>query len=146
MARKDKKLLLYIIKRKSDPSKICAVVTKEDDISEYINTRLLLDNNEHFRAWCSFKNIDIDNNLELCTKSWEEYCDTVLTDEIDDYIVQEYFYTIEGIASIMRMFNHCEPLNCSYESETEHLYYQASLNLIQDSEDNKDISDNKTIC
>lgn len=79
----------------------------------------------HFKHWCPLHNLPINRG-----SSWDVYCDNVLaeqcsvTDTGGDYIIVEYHYTRQDIASILRMFTLCTPLAVGYEFEEEYTYYE----------------------
>lgn len=74
----------------------------------------------HFSEWCRYKELD-ENNWE----SFYLYYSNVITqEEKEDYLIHTMFYRKKELASVLRMFARCIPLNCSFETPAEHKYFK----------------------
>jgi hypothetical protein len=128
--RKNKPIYLYVITDNSSSEdstlNICSVTATIDEATEYIKTKLVLDNFEHFKLWAELHNKEITNK-----ESWVEYFNDVISPENKTkYIISRYKYTIQSIASILRMFNSCPPVGASYETATELSYFKNLYSML----------------
>lgn len=83
------------------------------DAQEYILNKIIKDNINHYNSWSNLKHLDPNVlNTKLI------YIEEVLKDtkEMCKYSIFSLFYKAKDICTIMRMFNSCEPINCSYET------------------------------
>lgn len=124
-----KKVALYIISKCPQNSSddefnknICSIVSSKKQIKEFIINKSVLDHKEHYNQWL------INHMLPDNISSRKIYFSLVI-DDLDssakNYCFKKNIYTIDGIASIFRMFNKCEPVGCSYEHFFEYDYYNS---------------------
>ena len=60
------------------------------------------------------------------------------------YVIKKACYTRSSIAAILRMFNNCLPLGCSYETSAEDMYANLLYNQLQEVNKKENLSDDST--
>ena len=135
-----KKIYLYLVFEKDNQDSLVTILDDKKQISEYINRRILIDNYEHYLMWCDLRKLDFKNSENELL-----YINTLLDSNEEvlskyTYIVKKVYYKRDKIASILRMFNKCVPLGCSYENAFELPYIKEYIEFIKNKEDKKDES------
>ena len=118
-----KKVYLYLVYKNEDDSSLVTVLEKEYQIDEFIHRNILVHNYKHFKAWCDLRQLDY-TKLESENAYVNNFLDTATEEDLKKYtyIIKKVYYTKTALASILRMFNGCFPLGCSYETEVEVAY------------------------
>lgn len=118
-----KKVYLYLVYKNEDDSSLVTVLEKEYQINEFINRNILVHNYKHFKAWCELRKIDY-TKVESENAYIDNFFNTATEEDLKKYtyIIKKAYYTKTALASILRMFNGCFPLGCSYETEVEIAY------------------------
>ena len=123
-----KKIPLYLIYRNEDPSSLVTVLADKKQIDEFINRMIIVDNWDHFKMWCDLRNLDYKSTEEAESKY--------------TFIVKKTLYTKEALASILRMFNGCVPVGCSYENPVEATYANLIYSKLAEDVDKKEDTKN----
>lgn len=89
-----------------------------EDCNEYIENKLYDDNESHYIQWCALRNISPQS-----PESWDTYFDVVLYDNIP-YKVVKMPVSFTDLLALVRLFEHCIPIGCSFDREVEKLYYK----------------------
>ena len=114
------KFKFYSISLKSHPNVFICYCLSRAEAQEYIYNFMKVKHYTHFSEWCRYKEID--------ENSWESfysyYCTVIPNEEKEDYLIHTIKYRKKELASILRMFAKCIPLNCSFETKAEHKYFQ----------------------
>lgn len=88
----------------------------ELDCWEYLDKMLYYKNREHFNSWKEYHLNEFENESD----AWECYRNNTLEEEIvEKYMIHELFIPKQNLASIMRMFTECIPLDCSFIKPVE---------------------------
>lgn len=118
-----KKIPLYLVYRNENPASLVAVLADKKQIDEFIDRMIIVDNWAHFKMWCNLRKLDY-KSLESQYSYIDNYVATNPEEAESKYtfIVRKTLYTKEALASILRMFNGCVPIGCSYESPVEVTY------------------------
>lgn len=138
-----KKIPLYLIYRNEDPSSLVTVLSDKKQIDEFINRMIIVDNWDHFKMWCDLRNLDYKS-----TESQYSYIANYIetnTEEAESkytFIVKKTLYTKEALASILRMFNGCVPVGCSYENPVEATYANLIYSKLAEDVDKKEDTKN----
>lgn len=140
-----KKVGLYLIYKDENENSLISVVEKKQQVDEFIRRTILVYHYKHFKAWCKLKNIDYTDPL-----SENAYIDNFIITSDEEtlnqytYIVKKAYYTKASIASILRMFNNCLPLGCSYETNAENVYANLLYDQLQEVNKKENPSDGST--
>ena len=103
-----------------------------EDCNEYIECKLYDDNESHYLQWCALRNLQPQD-----TYSWDKYFDTVLYDNIPYKVIKMQVF-FSDLLALVRLFEHCQPIGCSFDREVEKLYYKEnSIDTTQ--QDNSDL-------
>lgn len=118
--RKKSSVVLYMVVDSpvlsaSTPSHIFTVTETKKQAQEYVNKRIVLENKEHFDAWCELRNKN--NKVET---TWAFYAENIIT--YKGYYILEINYLIKDIAQIFRTMNGCTPIGCSFDESIELIY------------------------
>lgn len=118
-----KKLTLYTVSRcpfgASDEDflrNLCTVVSVKKDIKEYLINKAILENWSYYKAWLEAHNENDNPKVRI------KYIQIVLEGGMsffNQFSVKKQVYDCDGIASMMRIFNHCVPTGSSYEKDAE---------------------------
>lgn len=131
-----RKIKLYLVFSQSNPEELVTILTKKSDIDEYIERRILLDNYEHYKMWCELKGLDINSleNEKEYVYNHIEYSDD---EEINKYTfcMRKVYYSIDNIASSLRMFYNCIPVGCTYEDKNEFIYLKQITDMVKQVKD-----------
>ena len=139
-----KKIPLYLVYRNENPASLVTVLADKKQIDEFIDRMIIVDNWDDYKLWCNLRNLDY-KNLE----SYYSYIDNYIAtnpEEVESkytFIVTKTFYTKEALSSILRMFNGCVPLGCSYESPVEITYANLIYSKLAEDADEKEDTKNK---
>ena len=138
----NKTVPLYLVYKNENPESLITVLANEKQINEFIDKMILVDNWDHFKMWCNLRKLDYKN-----VNSQYSYIDNYIetnpeeTESKYTFIVKKTFYTREALSSILRMFNGCVPIGCSYENPVEityaNLIYSKLAEEVDKKEDNK---------
>lgn len=102
---------------------IYSVGTTVQQCQEYLQRMLQLKYMSHFQGWCNLHLKDIKD-----PESWLEYSKLdFIQEELKEYSITESFYDADRVSTIFRMFNHCQPLGCSFEKDVEFKYFVNNL-------------------
>lgn len=123
------------------PSNLLCIVANENEAYEYITRKTYLDNEAHYKMWCSVHNKDENT-------SFEEYITTVLAlDENYKFFVVKLYYTKEELASIVRCMIGYELTNASFELDSEREFNDVMNSQSQEEIDSDDdIIMNNKVC
>ena len=94
---------------------------KEDDCLEYIYIKEVQEHAEHFYLWCESRKLD-----PMDTSNWKAYRDITLGNTCD-YRIIPFDISWEDLLAMIRMFQCCKPIGCSYERTLEVMYYNDRL-------------------
>lgn len=130
--KKRKKIALYVLSNVYELDEnniphnmiVYTVTSTLKDCQEYLDMLLYAKHISHYNLWCELYEYDAQSEI-----TWNEYKGTVLIEELNDYMIFRSYYTLDKIATIMRMFNHCQPLGCSFENDVEFKYFVENLDL-----------------
>lgn len=127
-----KKVYLYLVYKSEDANSLVTVLEKEYQINEFINRNIIVHNYNHFKAWCKLREMDY-TKIESENAYIDNFLDTATEESLNKYtyIVKKVYYTKTALASILRMFNGCLPLGCSYETEVEDVYAKVLVEEIE---------------
>ena len=100
--------LYYVIKDKL----IYSVTSSRKEAVEYIAKALKHDNFTHYKAWCDLRDLDYKDD-----SNWFIYCNNV--EVISEYDVKVYEYNKKEVATCMRLAIGCNPIGCSFDTDTE---------------------------
>ena len=138
----NKTVPLYLVYKNENPESLVTVLANEKQINEFIDKMILVDNWEHFKMWCNLRKLDYKN-----VNSQYFYIDNYIETNPEEvkskytFIVKKTLYTKEALSSILRMFNGCVPVGCSYEYPVEvtyaNLIYCKLAEEVDKKEDNK---------
>ena len=86
-----------------------------------------------FRIRISLLTIRITGRKNKNNAYIDNFLDTATEESLNKYtyIVKKVYYTKTALASILRMFNGCLPLGCSYETEVEDVYAKVLVEEIE---------------
>ena len=59
--KSNKKILLYVVSSRKNPSKFLTITLTKKQAIEYGNSFLKILNLEHFRSWCELKGLNPEN-------------------------------------------------------------------------------------
>ena len=115
-----KKVYLYLVYKNEDDNSLVTVLEKEYQIDEFIHRNILIHNYKHFKAWCDLRKMDY-TKIESENAYINNFLNTATEEDLKKYtyVIKKAYYTKTALASILRMFNGCFPLGCSYETEVE---------------------------
>lgn len=109
----------YAVSMKSHPNIFICYCTSKAEAREYVYSFIKAKHQTHFSEWCRYKELN-ENNWEI----FYQYFNTVIDDEEKkNYVIHSLKYNKKDLAAILRMFGSCIPLNCSFEKEIEHKYF-----------------------
>lgn len=114
---KNKKVYLYAVVKKDNTKNFLTLTSSECDAIEYIKNLLKILNFSHFTAWCRLKEIDVNDD-----KSWVEYLAVCASEQLEEYSIVKVSYLFKDIVAMIRMFGHCIPIGCSFDTPMEKLY------------------------
>ena len=107
--------MLYALVRVNNPTTFLSVTLTKGEALEYFNTLLRAKHFDDFKLWCNVKNHDVTE-----PDIWYDYYDECISDEeTRQYSINKVYFTLDSIASIIRVMNKCQPLNCSFETAFE---------------------------
>lgn len=125
--RKNKKINLFVLTKRSDPDRFLCVSVSEKDAIEYAHTALKFIHDTHFQAWCALRDYDYKT-----AHAWDEYFDTCITyEEKSEYLITNVTYKLKDIVAIMRMFGGCQPIGCSFETPVEYEHAKHKKELLE---------------
>lgn len=125
----NKKIKFYGIFKKEDAKAVLQGKKKLQDVCCYsiVNTlkeaaefmiRLSVANSgEHYLSWCGIHDLEPSNQTAI-----NLYFHDVVEDK-DAFSALAIKYDLSKIAAILRIFNRCVPLGCSYDLDIEHITY-----------------------
>ena len=121
-----KKIYFYALTKKNDPEKKFYTLTSSiKDAYEYLNHLLQVEHFEHFKSWSELKNLDINDE-----KTWILYLNNCIdVEELEHYTISKVLYTNAAVASMLRTFASCIPLNCSFEHPSEMKKYLQKIEI-----------------
>ena len=127
-----RKMYLYLIYENEDKDSLVTVLERKEQIKEFVDKNILAHNYKHFKAWCDLRQLDYTKE-ESENAYINNFLDAATEEDLDKYtyIIKKAYYTKTALASILRMFNGCVPLGCSYETEVEQLYIDALIKKIE---------------
>lgn len=121
--KNNKKMLLYVVSLRSNPSKFLSFTVTKKQAIEYGNSFLKLTHLDHFTSWCELKELNPD--LE---DSWNiYYLECISKEEKQDVVIHKIYYKWNDIVAIMRMFGGCVPLGNSFNTQSEYSYLNFKL-------------------
>lgn len=140
-----KKICLYLIYRNEDENSLVSIVENKEQVAEFIRRSILIYHYKHFKAWCKLRRMDyrspvsennyIDNFIETSDEeSLSQYT----------YVIKKAYYTRSSIAAVLRMFNSCLPMGCSYETSAEDMYANLLYDQLQEVNKKENPSDGST--
>lgn len=115
-----KKFIFYLVCDTDKDETILCVCNKLKEISEFVNTKILVDHFDHYKSWCELKQLDI-NNMD----SKREYLINYITNSPEgaltkyNYIIKKIDYDKDSISAVLRILHGYIPLGCSYELPNE---------------------------
>lgn len=117
---KDKYIKLFVIKDHnnefSDEEKtrpyILSIVASKAQAEEFINKKLLIDNESHFLIWCKLK------NLGATLHNWNLYKKIIIGNSCS-YYYEKVKFNYSSVAGIARLFYECKPIGCSFDTLVE---------------------------
>lgn len=94
---------------------ICTFISNKKHIQDYIVNRSIVKNWDHYVSWleCHDKKDNKQSKydyISMCL-GWQE--------TFSKFCVKKQVYNSDGIATILRLLNHCLPVGAEYESEDE---------------------------
>jgi hypothetical protein len=121
------KLKAIAVSKTEAPEKIITIVSTKAQANEYIIKVLFNEYKEHFTQWCSLRNYDVN-----AKESWELYFKTVIPMEAKSkFLITNLRYNEADLLAILRMFSHCQPLGCSYDTLLEYNYIANNIKIAQ---------------
>ena len=118
-----RKIHAYALIDTEKAHKFLTVTTSKLDAKEYLIALLTVLHNEHFISWCELRDFDPES-----VESWITYYATAIDQaEINKYKIIDVWYSHQDLLAIVRMFGHCFPIGCSFETEAEILYFESLL-------------------
>lgn len=139
-----KKIPLYLVYRNENPESLITVLPDKKQINEFIDRMIIVDNWDHFKMWCSLRKLDYKD-----PENQSSYIDSYVAANPDEaesrytFIVRKTFYTKEALSAILRMFNGCVPIGCSYESPIEVTYANLIYSKLAEDVDKKEDTKNE---
>lgn len=130
----NKKITFYAVFKKVDAEAIskgilpvdkaaCYSITSSwKDAADYLIYAHVAVKASHFSAWAELHNLDPNNDLVI-----RQYYDEVL-DNKDQFRILTITYTIDKLAAILRIFNHCIPLGNSFNLPVEYTVNKEETN------------------
>lgn len=96
--------------------KVYTVVPHLKNVPEAIEALIKKDHEEHFKAWCSLRELDASD-----INNWDNYIEQVvgvdnLTTEVSRYSYLKIKLNSSEVAAMMRSFHNCDYLSCSFET------------------------------
>ena len=140
-----KKICLYLIYKNKDENSLVSVVEKKEQVDEFIRRSILVYNYTHFKSWCKLREIDYRNPISE-NYYINNFIETSDKETLSQYncVVKKAYYTKSSIAAILRMFNSCIPMGCSYETNIEDVYANLLYNQLQEVNKKENPSDDST--
>ena len=135
----NKTIPLYLVYKNENPESLVTVLANEKQINEFIDNMILVDNWDHFKMWCNLRKLDYMN-----VNSQHSYIDNYIEANPEEaeskytFIVKKTYYTKETLSSILRMFNGCVPIGCSYENPVEVAYANLIYSKLAEDTDKKE--------
>lgn len=136
-----KQIPLYLVYKNDNSNTLVTVLSEMDELGEFINKSIIATNFAHYKAWCNLRSLDYQEPT-----AEENYIINFLNTADEEtlnkytYVVKKVIYPKKALASILRMFNDCIPLGCSYESEMEQLYgsllCESLQKMVEDKQEN----------
>lgn len=129
---KNNVIALYGIALASNPDTYITIVPDQNLIPEAMNKHAFWRFHDHFALWCSYRENDItyseeerDHYKARDLNAFDHYLEDVLSKEPDkiNYTITTLYFAREDIASIIRMFFSCAPLDYSFVKDDEFRYY-----------------------
>lgn len=115
--KKNKKVYLYAVVKKDNSKNFLTLTLSKDEAIEYIKNLLKILNFSHFNSWCLLKEVDVNDD-----KSWTEYLAVCASEQLEEYSIVKVSYLFKDIVAMIRMFGHCIPIGCSFDTAIEKLY------------------------
>lgn len=109
-------IVTELIKEGERPQHIYTITASQEEANEYVNKKLQLDNKDHFKSWCELRNLDING-----ADTWNSYVGEVLLPNtpVPLFAISKVIYRVEDMAGLLRLFNRCKAIGCSYDNEVE---------------------------
>lgn len=128
-----KKFKFYSVIDTFENNELITILEKKEQLNEFIAKYLYILNNEHFKSWCYYKKLPVNNN------SWQQYLMNIISQQVNRFKIEEFYLTKSEVASLLRVSSGIIPINCSYESESEKkLLAQLLQNQLNKTEETKD--------
>lgn len=120
----DKKLHVYAIVKKGDEKNFLTLTLHKEQAFEFASKLIKMEHFEHYSLW-----------LELHEKTdtldaWQEYLTSCVDlEELQEYIIKEIDYKFSDVIAMLRMFGHCIPLDCSFDTDFEKAYRDSVVEI-----------------
>lgn len=120
---KRNKIMLFGLSRKDKPKIYITFAATKADLYEYLKKFLILEHFDHYKAWCEIRKLDV--NSSDAENEYNKNC--IDKSEYADYLISKLTYRDIDIATILRMFGNCIPLNCTFEHPVESDYFISKM-------------------
>ena len=139
-----KKIPLYLVYKNENPDSLVTVLSDKKQINEFIDKMIIVDNWEHYKMWCELRKLNY-KDISVQYSYIDNYINTNPEEAQSKYsfIVKKTIYTTEAMSSILRMFNGCVPIGCSYENPFEFTYANLLYSKLSEEEDKKEDTENE---
>ena len=121
--KRKKKVFVYLVYENEKEDSLVTILSKQEQIGEFIDRMVILDHWNHYVAWCKLRELNY-KDIESEQAYIENFYKIATQEDKQNYtyIVKRVAYNTDAIASILRMFNGCVPIGCSYEFKGEFTY------------------------
>lgn len=137
--KKKEKVFVYLVFKNEQEDSLVTILSKQGQIKEFIDKMVIIDHWDHYVAWCKLRELNY-KDIESEQAYIENFYKTATQEDMQNYtyIVKRAAYNTDAIASILRMFNGCVPIGCSYEFKGELAYASMIYSDIIKEEKEKD--------
>jgi len=124
-------VICYGIFPSHNSNKLLCVVSSLEEATEAIGRFTYYNNYDHFKSWC-VQHVKDDTKIPSYTSElWNEYLTSCLDpdDPKNIYSIAKMHLSAVEVASMMRMFYNCVPLDFSFAAPEEEPMYITSLDI-----------------
>lgn len=126
-----KKITLFGVLYGNDNENFLTFTNTKAEATEFVIRFVVIKNLEHYRAWCTLRDLDYKDFLNMTL-----YFEQVISDEEKKkYNITKIYYTLSDLAAILRLANGCIAIGSSFDHYLELLATKAIASHLCDPEE-----------
>lgn len=115
-----KSIRLYMAFAVSDRTQPLCFTSSKEETQQVIEKQIYINHYEHFKMWCNLRGV----TPSIDSDAWYDYYiglseSSGSDDPRDRFYIIDAYYSLDDIASFMRMFAHCPPFDLPHERPEE---------------------------